>query len=428
MRSASKAAVMIALCAVGTSLAGCNRLDVNSQQIRGIAYVRVADVMKHHPLYSQLSRIDDAIAMVGLAGTGPRVPRSAAAIAREDSRLRSEMQAAQQRTERIVAQKQQDYAARERAAVSAALAAAGVKSAANVAAALGRVSSQQAQQAQVQAGRDFAAYQRSVVQQGNSTAAHIVQQLQREANEKLQAKAAQEQQAESDLSLRLSQQDATRRLAIQTRLSMLALDTATRRQLQGELTAINRRESEAMAAQRAADQRAFLSYRAQVMAQTNAAMREQLSLVRDQTRSEIVGRSNAVRAQLGALPPAANVPLSPATRAQIRHIAQQFQQQYQDDVRGVITEFTQTRDALEAQYATLHGADAAAASATAQEVAILQQRRQLLYNQMQAQIQREAERLAKKQGLKVVFVDVTAAPGGYDMTNELIADIENLHE
>ncbi|HEY9085286.1 MAG TPA: hypothetical protein VIN40_05025 [Candidatus Tyrphobacter sp.] len=418
---------MIALCAAGASLPGCNRLDVNSPGIRGIAYVRLDAVMAHDPLYPQLSHIDDAIAMVTLEAAGPRVPRSAAEIAREDARLRAEMAAAQQRTQRIVTQKQQEYAAHARTAIAKALAAAGV-SGANVAAAMGQVSAQQVQAAQVQAGRDYMAYQQSVVQQGNSAAGSLVRQLQSEGYQKLQAKASQEQQAETDLSLRLSQQDAAKRLSIQTRLSMLALDDATRRQLQAQLNAITQREAAAISVQRAADQRAFAAYRAQVTAQTNAAIRAQLSQIQSETQAKLVGRRNAVGAQLRSLAPSPNASISPATQAQIRAIAQQFQQQYQNDVQNVLATYAETRDALIVQDALLHGADAAANSASAQETQILQQQRQALYEQIFSRIQREAERLAKDRGFSVVFSNVTAAAGGYDMTNDLIHDIESEHE
>jgi hypothetical protein len=427
MRSASKAAALIALCAAGASFAGCNRLDVNSPGIRGIAYVRVDSVMPHDPLYSQLSRIDDAIAMVGLQAAGPRVPHTAAEVAQEDARLRAEIAAAQQRTQRIVTQKQQDYGNRARAAIAKALAAAGVRGS-NVAALMGQVSTQQSRAAQMQAGRDYMAYQQSVVQESNSTAGSLVRQLQSEANEKLQAKAMQEQQTETDLSLRLSQQDAARRLSIQTRLSMLALDDATRRQLQGQLNEINEQESAATSAQHATDQRDFAAYRAQVLAQTNAAIRAQLSQIQDETQAKLVGRRNAVGAQLRSLAPAPAASISPATQAQIRTIALQFQTQYQDDVQNVLAEFAETRDALIVEDAMLHGADATANGAASQETQILQQQRQALYQQIYGHIQSEAVRLAKEKGFNVVFSGFTAAAGGYDMTNDLIHDIESEHE
>ncbi len=420
----------MALVAMGAPLAGCGGVNVNSPSVRGLAYVKLDDVVKHDPLYAQLSNIDDAIAMVQLQGAGPRVPRSARSIAREDARLRSQIAAAKARTQAIVASKQREYRARAQTAIAAALRSAGVRSGANVGAALGSATSQQAAAAQAQAGRDMRQYQASVMQQGTVAAHAIVQQLQAEATQKLQAKSLQEQQRETNLSLRLSQQDAAQRLSIQTKLSMLALDPATRQRLQGQLDAMNRRDNAQIAALRVSDQREFTAYRAQVMAQTNAAMRAQLGHINDETRTKLVSHESALGAQLrsslGPQQPLMHV--TPATQAQIRAIEARIEQQYQADVQNVLAEYATTSDALEVQYAELHGADAAAASATQQEIEILQVRRQQLYARIVAHVQHEAQRLAQRKGFHVVFSGVTAAAGGYDMTNDLIHDIESEHE
>lgn len=419
---------MIACCAAAAATWGCSSFDVHSSRIRGIAYVNLDDVVKHDPLYSQLNQIDDAIAMVELVGASPRVPHSAAEVARESAQLRAEIAAAQRRIQSIAAQKQQAYAARARAAIAAALAAAGVKNPANVAGAMGMVSAQQAQQAQIQAGKDLMTYRQSVVQQSSAAAQSIVRQLQREAAQKLQAKAQQEQQVESNLALRLSQEDAPRRIAIQTRLSMLALGQIERQTLQAELDQMQARENAAISAQRSADVRTYAAYRAQVEAQTNAAIHAQLTTLQSQTRDKLIGKRNAVIAQLRNVAPMPVASISPATRAQIQQIAEQFQDQYTRDVQDAIAQYEQTNAALEVEYAMLHGADAEADSAEEQEVALLQQRRQTLYDQIVDHIRGEAERLAKAKGFDVVFSGVAAAAGGYNMTNELISDIESEHE
>ena len=45
-----------------------------------------------------------------------------------------------------------------------------------------------------------------------------------------------------------------------------------------------------------------------------------------------------------------------------------------------------------------------------------------------AQVERDATRIAKDRGLSIVFVNIWAAAGGYDMTNQVISDIESQHE
>ena len=95
--------------------------------IRGAGYVRIDEVVKHHPLYGQISQLDDAIAAINLQAAGPQVPLGASQIASQTAQLNRELHDAQARANKILAQKQQDYVRREQQAVSAALAAAGIK-------------------------------------------------------------------------------------------------------------------------------------------------------------------------------------------------------------------------------------------------------------------------------------------------------------
>ena len=62
--------------------------------------------MKHHPLYGQLSQLDDGIAAINLAAAAPRVPLSASQIATQTADLNRELRDAQTRANKILAQKQ----------------------------------------------------------------------------------------------------------------------------------------------------------------------------------------------------------------------------------------------------------------------------------------------------------------------------------
>ncbi len=416
------------LSATAALLEGC--VDVHSSAIRGTGYVRIGDVVKHHPLYGQLAQIDDGIAAIALAAAAPRVPLSAAQIARETRELNRELRDAQLRANKILAQKQQDYATRERQAVSAALAAAGVSGSGQLdAAQMSATSAQQAQQAAAAANQDFMAYQQSVVAQDNAASSAIARQLQAQAAQKLQAKAQQLQQNETDLSLRLTQEDATQRLAIKTRLSNLALDDATRKQLVAQLAALNAKESAAIDAQRRTDAATLSAYRAQLGAQTNDAVRAQVGAIAGQTRAKITERRNEVGTQLRTLgPPALPSTLPAGVRAKIAAIHRQFIAQFQADAQKTIGDYTATKNDLDRQFAALHGADVGATGAAAKELAGLQKRRDALYKEIVDQITREATRIAKERGFSIVFVNIEQAAGGYDLTNDLIKDVESQHE
>ena len=414
---------------VAAVLPGCGP-DVHSTGVRGIGYVRLDEVVKHHPLYPQLSQLDDAIAAINLSASGPHVPLSAAQMQQQVKALNQDLQDAQNRANKILAQTQSKYAKLEAQAVASALAAAGVSGAGQYAAAQNSATSaQQAQAAAQAANQDFMSYQQSVIAQDNAAAQGIARQLQAQASQKFRAKAEELQQNETDLSLRLTQQDATQRLAIKTRLSNLAMDDATRTQLQQQLADINAKESKAMTAQRNADQATLSAYQAQLNRETSSAIQAQTGSIGQQTRAKLEERHNEVSQQIQSLGPAplpANLPAG--VRAKIAAIHKQYAAQFQADSQKTIDEYQATKADLDKQFAAMHGADVGATGAAAKELDALQKRRADLYKQIGDQIKRETNRIAKDQGFTTVFVDITAAAGGYDMTNELIKDVEGLHE
>lgn len=431
MRSANKTALRVLLAAlIAAGISGCGRVDVHSPQIRGMAYVRTEDVLKHHPLYGQLTQLEDAIAAINLEAAGPHVPRSAAEIATETKALNAQLSDAQARVNKVMAQKQQEYAKSEQQAMSAALTAAGVNPESVLGpGAMSATSAQQAQEAAQAAAHDFVAYQQSVIAQDTAAVNAIAQQLQKQASDKLTTRAEQYQQNETDLALRLSQQNASQRLAIKTRLSNLALDDATRKQLRDDLAALDKKENDQVNALRARDQRDLETYRAQLRTETNASIRAQAAAINAQTSAKISARRDAVGSQLRSLAPAPIATnLSPDLQKKLQAIHQQFAAQFQSDAQKTVQEYNETKADLDRQFAALHGQDVGATGAAARELASLQKKHDDLSKQIDDQIQREAGRLAKDRGFTVVFANVSAAPGGYDLTNDLIHDIESLHE
>src|SRR5581483_6030737 len=104
-------------------LAACaHQPQPNDANVRGIGYVRIEDVIKVHPLYPQLSQLQDSIDALNLKALGAAaVPRTAAQIAQETQELNRELKAAQDRANTILRQEQADYQRREQAAIRAAL-------------------------------------------------------------------------------------------------------------------------------------------------------------------------------------------------------------------------------------------------------------------------------------------------------------------
>ncbi|HEY1682270.1 MAG TPA: hypothetical protein VGF98_11575 [Candidatus Tumulicola sp.] len=420
-------AVAMLVAAVLPSGCGAN---VHSSSIRGTGYVRLDEVVKHHPLYPQLSQIDDAIASINLSAAAPRVPLSASQIAKQTSILNGELRAAQDRANKILAQKQSSYAAKEAQAVSAALRAAGISGAAAAAMQMNGASASQARQAVAAANQDFQSYQQSVLSAGNAASNSVVRQLQIQAAQKYRAKAEQLQQQETDASLKLSQADASQRLAIRTRLSNLAMDESTRKDLQNQLAALNVKENNALDAQRRSDAATLQAYHRQLDAQTSSAIRSQVSSMQGETQAKLLERRNEVGAQLRNMGAAPAVPAAvpPNVKKQIADIHRTFTAQFQRDAQKTVGDYNATKSDLDRQFAALHGADVGATGAAATELAALQKRRGALYKQISDQVSRDASRIAQERGFSIVFENVNAAPGGYDLTNDIIKDVESQHE
>jgi Outer membrane protein (OmpH-like) len=416
-------------CAALVAFAGCAP-NVHSSAVRGTGYVRIDDVVKRHPLYGQLSQLDDAIAAINLQSVAPRVPLGAAQIAAQTAQLNRELHDAQVRANKILAQKQRDYEQRETQAVREALTAAGIRGSGALAAAqMSGASAQQVAQATQAADADYMAYQQNVIAQDNAASSSIERQLQSQAEEKYRAKAEQLQQSETDLSLRLTQQDAASRLAIKMRLSNLALDPAQRKEAQTQLAAIGARETAQLDAQRNADAATLRAYRAQLDRQTGDAIRSQVGAIQEQTRAKLEERRNVVGSQLRNLgPPALPSNIPPDVQARIAQIHRQFVGQFRGDAAKTLQEYDATKADLDRQFAALHGADVGATGAAAKELDALQKRRTELYAQIVTQVERDASRIAKERGFTIVFSDVLAAEGGYDLTNEIIKDVEGQHE
>ncbi|HTC31177.1 MAG TPA: OmpH family outer membrane protein [Candidatus Acidoferrum sp.] len=404
---------------------------MHSNAVRGVAYIRVDDAIKHHPLYPQLEQLNNAIAAINFEAALPRAPLTPAQIAAQTKDLNAQLQAAQSRANAIIGTKQQQYAQQEHDAQVAAVKAAGIDPAA---AGLGQVmnatSAQQAQQAAAAAQQGYAAYQQGVIAQDNAAMRSVAQQLSKAADDKFRARAEQYQQNESDLSLKLAQENSAQRMALRTQLNTLSLSADQRKSVNDQLAALDKKESDQMGALRSADAQALGAYRKQLAAQTSSQIRAQQTAIQTQTGAKLAQRRDAVGAQLRGLgaPPVPTVSLPPNLRQQLGQIHQQYASKFQADAQQAVEEYQATKSDLDAQFAALHGQGTTATGAAAVQLRNLQKRQGQLQTQIQDQIQREAVRLAKQMGFSLVLDDVQAANGGYDLTNDLIHDLESQHE
>ncbi|HTU58491.1 MAG TPA: hypothetical protein VMF89_08655 [Polyangiales bacterium] len=273
------------------------------------------------------------------------------------------------------------------------------------------------------------AYQQNVIAQDNAASSSLQRQLQTQAAQKYRAKAEQLQQNETDLSLRLTQEDASQRLALKMKLNNLAMEPDARKQVESQLEALNSKEAGQLDAQRKADAAALAAYRAQLDRETGSQIRSQVGAIQEQTRAKLEEHRNEVGSQLRSLgPPSLPANLPANVQAKIAEIHKQFLSQFQADAGKTLQDYNDTKSDLDRQFAALHGADVGATGAAGRELAALQKRRTDLYRQIVAQIQRDATKVAKDRGFSIVFVDIWVAAGGYDLTDQVIKDVESQHE
>ena len=120
--------------------------------------------------------------------------------------------------------------------------------------------------------------------------------------------------------------------------------------------------------------------------------------------------------------------ISPDMRAKLEALHKKYQDDFTKDAKTTLDEFEKTRRELADRFARLQGVDAGAQAGSNKQFDALQKQRNVLYDQMVAQIGREIKFVAARRGINVVFSDVVAPAGGIDLTADAEKDIESLHE
>jgi hypothetical protein len=412
-----------------------------------IGYVRMDDVIKHHPLYPQLAQYDQNIDALTLGGTVPHA-LAGADVKRQQAEIAKELKDAADRTKALLDQKQKQYQDREAQAIQQALRASGV-----TAPGAGAVAAQVSQTAGVQsagaargAQRDFAAYQRSLAAQNESELDAMQRTVADRANRRYRAEQDELQAKEAALTLELANKDAAERLALKTKLSSLALDDAARQDARAKLDALDRSEADAVGAMKNRDTQTLVALQAKLRADVRAEMKTQAATINARSLAKLQSRESDLRREFAgpavpatvtvatgkpgaaAAPGAAAQNLPPALRDRIAHLHADYQKQFTADAQATIDDFQKTRLDLSRRYAALGGADAAAGNDARDQIASLEHKRDELYGQMVEQIKREATAMAHQRGLAVVVSNPVAEIRGVDLTDDVAKDVETLHE
>jgi hypothetical protein len=429
---------LLAGCAHGPSSAAAPAASPAAERV---GYVNMDDLVKKHPLYGQLAQYDANIQALNLNALVPHALAAGPELAREQKRLDAELAAAAQHTNALLQTKGKAYQDRENAAIAAALRGSDVRGGPSVAAIQSQMEGTartQAAGAGAQAQRDLDAYRKQLEAQDAAQIAAAQQTLAARADRTYRAKGDELSARESALSLQLANADAAERLSLRTRLSSLALDDAARDAANAQLQALDRKEGDALAVMRNRDAQTLAALQEQLRAEIRGRMQGQVAQIRQRSVQRFRERSEQLRTQFGPAngpliagastgAPTVNPNLPPALRARIAALHADYLQAYRADAKQTIADFQKTRADLSRRYAQLSGTDAAAAQSAQLEIMSLQKKRDDLYQQMVAQIDREVKTIAQQRGVSVV-VSTLAPAGGVDLTDDAMKDIETLHE
>jgi hypothetical protein len=409
-----------------------------------VGYVVMDDLVKKHPLYEQLARYDRSIEAFDLTSTAPQVAASDPHLADRERELQKQLNEAADRTRKLIDEKQKQYQAQESAAIAAAMrgAGAGGPSAAQIAGSVNATAQQQQRGVAVQAQRDLNAYRSTLQKQDGAQVAAAQKALSDRADRTYRAKADELQSKESALSLKMASEDAPQRLALRTKLTSLALDDAAREDAQKQLTAIDRKEADALAALRNRDQQTLVALQAQLKDQVQSELTAQVAAIRKRSEGSLAQRQQTLSRQVsnlggpvvktnvvnGRVQQQVSSNLPPALRGRIEQLHTDYQKRFAADAKTTIADFEKTRRDLGKRFAQLHGIDGASQQGAQAQIMSLRKKREDLYGEIIAQIDREVRLIAQQRGISVVLTNIIAPAGGVDLTPDALKDIESLHE
>ena len=409
-----------------------------------VGYVLMDELVKKHPLYDQLARYDRSIEAFDLTATAPQVAASDPHLAERERELQKQLNDAADRTRKLIDQKQKQYQQQESAAIAAALrgAGAGGPSAAQIAGSVNATARQQQSGVATQAQRDLNAYRSTLLKQDAAQMNAAQKALTERADRTYRAKAEELQSKQSALSLKMASEDAPQRLALRTKLTSLALDDAAREDAQKQLAAIDRKEADALAAARNRDQQTLIALQAQLKDQVQTDLNAQLAAIRKRSLGSLTQRQQSLARQVstlggpvvkttvvnGRVQQQVSTSLPPALQARIKQLHDDYQKRFQADAKTTFADFQKTRQDLGKRYAQLHGLDGASQAGAQAQILSLRKKREDLYAEITAQIDREVRLIAQQRGITVVLTNIVAPAGGVDLTPDALKDIESLHE
>lgn len=392
-------------------LAGC---AANAQPAPSSIDVRA--LLPAHPLYKTLAQYDRQIKALRATLYTREFQHAGNDINASIAALRSGIDAAAASINTLVAQKADEYSARQDAAVSALLANADAPapSSASVRAHIQQAYREEYAQLRSGADRDMASYESALQQQQRQAYGAFVRSVQQHTQQAYNARARELRGQEATLLLNLSRKHAAERLQLRAKLQTLYLRPDRRAPLQARLAALERSEQRELVAMQARNAGILAAYRTKLLAQADSDIAKTAAELQSRTAANLAARRDVLTAQraaaAGTLPVGAPRPhASPGApadlRAEVAALRQRGRNDFTSAAQSTASAYTGARDDLTNRFTALRDSDSASAKATQDQIAQLQRDREALYVEMTSQI----AQAAKKEALHCGCTDVTAA-------------------
>ena len=382
MRCAARSLLTLAL---AVALVGA------TPQAAPTGFVDLSKALAAHPLQAVLAGYDRGIAALRSTRSLPGLAEPTARAQNEAAALQRDANVARSRVAQIAARDAGQGEAREREALAAVLASHNA------------------------ADTDMAAY-RSELARG--TVANLAAYEESIAQRNERALAARRQQLleqELTLAFNLARQHGGQRFIITLKLRELHLDTERRERLEGELSALDRSEANAVAMMHRTNTAILERYREDLQrdgADANARMAAQL---RSTAAANLTLRLQVLQAEARAAAMLPNFPMALASFA--------ASYRSQNDAVAIVDGLRNASHELSQRFTQLGDAAGRSQRETETQIATLKANRDSLYRSMIAQIERDAQRLARERGLAGVVVSGTRPNGSVDLTRSIEADL-----
>lgn len=356
-----------------------------------IGFADLPRLLAAHPLQAVLAGYDRGIAALRSTETVPGLVDPAAQAQSGAAALQRDTAAARSHVAQIAARDAGQNRAREGAALAAVLAS---RNAADSA---------------------MTAYRGELVRATNANLAEYERSIEQRTERALAAREQQLRERELMLAFNLARRNGDERALLRLKLEELHLDPATQAQLEAKLSAMNDRESDALAVMRRNDAGVLERYRQQMQRDGEIATAQMAAQLRSKADANFALRRRVLQAEASTAEMLPNLPVRVAS----------FSASYRSetDAAAILDELQNASRDLSQRFGRFGETARRSHNETAAQIQALEAKRSSLYHSMVAQIVREAQRLARERGLGGVNVSGSRPNGSVDLTAAVRAEL-----